>query len=72
MEVHIKESKIDPFCDGWMLLFANEDHLTRNRIIALLRRALTDAGMDCTLYEGHSFRIGGATTVAVWNPGLPN
>ena len=51
--------------DGPMFMFANGDHLTRDRFVAQLRQALTAAGMDCTLYAGHSFRIGAATTASM-------
>ena len=51
--------------DGPMFLFANGDHLTRDRFVTQLRRALTTAGVDCRLYAGHSFRIGAATTASM-------
>ena len=31
-----------------------------------VKEALSQAGMDCTAYSGHSFRIGTATTAAKW------
>ena len=38
--------------------------LTRAKLVALLKTALTAAGIDPTRYSGHSFRIGAATTAA--------
>ena len=43
--------------DGPMFLFSNGDYLTRDHFVAQLHCALTAAGMVCTLYAGHSFRI---------------
>ena len=44
------------FADGWFL--------TRDRLVHHVRDALSTAGVDCTAYAGHSFRIGAATTAA--------
>ena len=38
------------FGDGW--------YLTREWFVAAMRSALTAAGIDASLYAGHSFRIG--------------
>ena len=38
--------------------------LTRDRFVSEVRNALTREGLDCSLYAGHSFRIGAATTAA--------
>ena len=38
--------------------------LTRDRFVSEVRNALTRAGLDCSLYAGHSFHIGAATTAA--------
>ena len=47
-------------------LFINLDGtpLTQQQLIGSLRNVLTNAGIDCTQYYGHSFRIGAATTAA--------
>ncbi len=38
--------------------------LTRERLVSAVRAALQGAGLDCTKYCGHSFRIGVATMAA--------
>ena len=44
----------------------NDGHpLTRDRFVSALRSALADAGIDSSLYGGHSFRVGAATTAAL-------
>ena len=55
------------FEDGRFLtrqLFVFEDgrFLTRQRFVKEVREALGKAGVDCTKYCGHSFRVGAATT----------
>ena len=47
-------------------LFINQDGtpLSQAQLIANLRSTLTLAGIDCSHYSGHSFRIGAATTAA--------
>ena len=94
MEVVIKRSKCDQFCQGVTVsvgttgneicpvaamasylvqrgssagpLFRFEDGhpLTRNRVVSALRTALAECGIDSSLYAGHSFRVGAATTAA--------
>ena len=49
---------------GPLFKFADGKPLTRARFVAKVREALTQAGVDCTPYSGHSFRIGAATTAA--------
>lgn len=49
---------------GPFFTYANGRLLTRERFVAAVRSALAVAGLDCTLYAGHSFRIGAATTAA--------
>ena len=44
-------------------LFADGSFLTRD-LVREVRDALSRAGIDCSLYAGHSFRIGAATTAA--------
>ena len=38
--------------------------LTRQRFIAAVRDAMGKAGVECSRYCGHSFRIGAVTTAA--------
>ena len=42
-------------------MFANQQGLTRDKLVSHLRVALTKAGINPDLYAGHSFRIGAAT-----------
>jgi hypothetical protein len=49
---------------GPFFTFGDGRALTRERFVAALRRALASAGLDCSAYAGHSFRIGAATTAA--------
>ena len=51
--------------DGPLFVFGNGDHLPRERFVTHLCQALSVAGVDSTLYAGHSFRIGAATTAAM-------
>ena len=49
---------------GPLFLFEDGRFLTRQRFVKEVREALRKAGVDCTKYCGHSFRIGAATTAA--------
>ena len=49
---------------GPLFSFADGHFLTRARLVQQVREALSMAGIDCTAYAGHSFRIGAATTAA--------
>jgi len=49
---------------GPFFTFADGRFLTRERFVSAVRAALTTAGFNCSLYAGHSFRIGAATTAA--------
>ena len=49
---------------GAFFRFTDGRLLTRDRFVAAVRTALTAAGLDCSQYAGHSFRIGAATTAA--------
>jgi hypothetical protein len=50
--------------DGPLFMFKDGRFLTRQRLVDALRLGLQKAGLDNTLYCGHSFRIGAATTAA--------
>ena len=50
---------------GPLFLFHDRRPLTRDRFVACMRSALAEAGIDSSLYAGHSFRIGVATTAAM-------
>ena len=49
---------------GPLFIYSDGSPLTRDRLIAAVRRALAEAGVDTTGYSGHSFRIGAATAAA--------
>ena len=49
---------------GPLFMFADGRFLTRDRFVTRVRGALTAAGLDCSQYAGHSFRIRAATTAA--------
>ena len=49
---------------GPLFIFAGGTGLTTSRFVANIRDALKTAGMDENRYNGHSFRIGAATTAA--------
>ena len=49
---------------GPLFLFSDGTPLSRQRLVAELRQALSACGFDCNLYAGHSFRIGATTTAA--------
>ena len=49
---------------GPFFLFEDGRRLTRDRLVAEVRRALERAGVDPSHYSSHSFRIGAATTAA--------
>ena len=49
---------------GPFFRFSNGIGLTRDRFVSAVRSALDSAGYSSSLYAGHSFRIGAATTVA--------
>lgn len=42
-------------------MFANQQGLTRDKLVSHVRRALNKAGINPDLHAGHSFRIGAAT-----------
>ena len=49
---------------GPFFLFRDNKPLMRERFVVAVRKALTIAGYNASLYAGHSFRIGAATTAA--------
>ena len=49
---------------GPLFWFADHRYLTRQRLVGAVRDALRKAGVDQAKYNGHSFRIGAATTAA--------
>ena len=49
---------------GPFFRFSDHTPLTKARFVTKVREALTSAGVDCSGYSGHSFRIGAATTAA--------
>lgn len=50
---------------GPLFLFKDGRLLTRDRFVSALRRALVESGINPSLYAGHSFRVGAATTAAL-------
>ena len=48
---------------GPLFMFANQQGLTRDKLVSHLRVALTEVGINPDLYADHSFRIGAATVV---------
>ena len=55
---------------GPFFLWVNGNGLTRDRFVTAVRAALDQAGVNSSLYAGHSFRIGAATTAA--QRGIPD
>ena len=55
----IRPAIVRPF-----LVFRDGSPLTRNRLVAAVRSALSHAGVDMAHYSGHSFLVGVATTAA--------
>ena len=53
---------IRPQSAGPLFLFRDGSTLLRPRLVRALHQALQAAGVNCSGYSGHSFRIGAATT----------
>ena len=53
-----------PAVRGPLFVYADGSPLTRERLVAAVKRALERAGVSGAGYSGHSFRIGAATTAA--------
>ena len=49
-----------PRVPGPLFVFKDGSSLSRSRFVQAVRSALLEAGVDPSLYGGHSFRIGGA------------
>ena len=49
---------------GPLFILQDGSHLTREKLVSLMREVLRSAGIDDTQYASHSFRIGAATTAA--------
>ena len=78
MCVRLKQSKTDQLREGVasmmgylvssglgtgpLFIFKDGTFLTRDRFVDEVRKALTAVGMDSSQLNGHSFRIGAATT----------
>ena len=56
--IAVRGSKLGP-----LFMFANQQGLTRDKLVSHLRVALTEVGINPDLYASHSFRIGAATVV---------
>ena len=55
---------VRPLVVGPLFVYHDGSFLTREKLVAAVRMALQQAGMDASKYSGHSFRIGAATTAA--------
>ena len=49
---------------GLFVRFSDHTPLTKAHFVTKVQEALTSAGVDCSSYSRHSFRIGAATTAA--------
>ena len=50
--------------EGPLFMFSKGSFLTRQRFVTKVREALQKTGLEEAKYNGHSFRIGAATTAA--------
>ena len=55
---------IRPAVAGPFFVFKDGSPLTMEKLVAVVREVLADAGVDTSCYSGHSFRVGAATTAA--------
>ena len=55
---------------GAYFTYSDGKMLTRDRFVRAIRSAFAQAGVDSSLYSGHSFRIGAATAAAA--QGVPD
>ncbi len=49
---------------GPLFRFQDGRYLTRSRLVANLKQAISGGGVDCSPFSGHSFRSGAATAAA--------
>ncbi len=56
---------LHPPSPGPLFILQNGSPLSRNYLVAHVRQALAEGGMDVSNFSGHSFRIGGAITAAL-------
>ena len=49
---------------GPLFLFRDGSTLSRERLVSAVRSALSSQGLDVSRFNGHSFRVGAATTAA--------
>ena len=61
---------VRPAMPGPLFLPSSGVPLSRQFLVATIRRDLSSCGLDITRFNGHSFRIGAATTAA--QAGLPD
>ena len=61
---------IRPSTPGPLFLLQSGDPLSRQVLVTAVRNALSSTGLDVTLFNGHSFRIGAATSAAL--AGVPD
>lgn len=61
---------IRPPTPGPLFLLQSGNPLSRQALITAIRNALSSAGLDVSLFNGHSFRIGAATSAAL--AGVPD
>ena len=59
---------VRPHLTGPLFIFKDGSFLTRDRLVAAVREALQEAGIDSAQYTGHSFRIGDSSASRA--PGL--
>lgn len=55
---------VRPPGQGPFFLLKDGSYLIRDKLVAVIRRTLEEAGLDTKGFTGHSFRIGAATTAA--------
>ncbi len=55
---------------GPLFIYQSGEPLSRHRLVQAVRLGFRSAGLDLSRYNGHSFRIGAATTAAA--VGLPD
>ena len=61
---------VRPPLPGPLFVYQSGDPLSRPRLVQAVRSGLASAGLDLSRYNGHSFRIGAASTATA--AGLPD